>query len=65
MAIDVGAKSEFRPGTVKRLFKVPGVIADWGVTHDGERFLFAVPVTQPPPFHVVRDWAGDSSEVEA
>ena len=56
MAIDVGAKSEFRPGTAKRLFKVPGAIADWGVTHDGDRFLFAVPVTQPPPFHVVRDW---------
>ena len=56
MAIEVAAKSEFRPGMAKRLFKVPGVIPEWGVTPDGTRFLFAVPVSPPPPFHVVQDW---------
>ena len=56
MAIEVGAKSEFRPGMAKRLFKVPGVVPEWGVTPDGARFLFAVPVSPPPPFHVVQDW---------
>jgi hypothetical protein len=40
----------------KRLFNVPGVIPEWGVTPDGARFLFAVPVSPPPPFHVVQDW---------
>lgn len=56
MIIEVDTKREFRPGTAKRLFKVPGVIPEWGVTQDGARFLFAVPVSQPPPFNVVQDW---------
>jgi hypothetical protein len=38
------------------LFQVPGVIPEWGVTEDGSRFLFAVPVSPPPPFTIVRDW---------
>ena len=45
-----------RGRTVSCVFKVPGVIPDWGVTADGARFLFAVPVSQPPPFNFVRDW---------
>ena len=56
MTIVTDAQGEFRPGKAKRLFKVPGVISEWGVTADGARFLFAVPVTQPPPFNVVQDW---------
>lgn len=56
MALRIGPKSEFRPGMAKRLFKVPGVIPEWGVTQDGARFLFAVPVSPPPPFNVVQDW---------
>jgi hypothetical protein len=56
MTIEVDADGEFRPGAAKRLFKVPGVIPEWGVTSDGARFLFAVPVTQPPPFNVVQNW---------
>ena len=56
MVIEVGATSAFRPGMAKRLFNVPGVIPEWGVTPDGARFLFAVPVSPPPPFHVVQDW---------
>jgi DNA-binding winged helix-turn-helix (wHTH) protein/Tol biopolymer transport system component len=56
MSIEVDATREFRPGAAKRLFKVPGAIAEWGVTRDGARFLFAVPVSPPPPFNVVQDW---------
>ena len=56
MTIEIDAKRELRSGTAKRLFKVPGVIPEWGVTQDGARFLFAVPVSQPPPFNVVHDW---------
>jgi Tol biopolymer transport system component len=56
MTIEIDANREFRPGMAKRLFKVPGVIPQWGVTENGARFLFAVPVTPPPPFSVVQDW---------
>jgi hypothetical protein len=56
MAIDVDNQREFRPGTAKPLFKVPGAIPHWGVTRDGARFLFAVPVSPPPPFEIVQDW---------
>ena len=56
MTIATDAKGEFRPGMATRLFTVPGVISEWGVTQDGARFLFAVPVSPPPPFNVVQDW---------
>ena len=56
MSIETDAQGEFRPGVAKRLFKVPGAIPEWGVTRDGARFLFAVPVSPPPPFNVVQDW---------
>jgi hypothetical protein len=55
MAVEIDAKGEFRAGAAKPLFKVPGVIPEWGVTEDA-RFLFAVPVSPPPPFNVVQDW---------
>jgi hypothetical protein len=29
--------------------------AIWGVTHDGSRFLFAVPIA-PPPLDIIYDW---------
>jgi DNA-binding winged helix-turn-helix (wHTH) protein len=47
---------EFAHGRTTRLFVVSGVIPEWGVTNDGRRFLFAVPVSPTPPFTVVRDW---------
>jgi eukaryotic-like serine/threonine-protein kinase len=56
MAIEVDARGELRPGAAKRLFKLPGAVPEWGVTEDGARFLFAVPVSPPPPFNVVQDW---------
>jgi hypothetical protein len=56
MALEVSAGPNFSPGVIMRLFAVPGVIPEWGVTKDGRRFLFAVPVSPPPPFNIVRDW---------
>jgi DNA-binding winged helix-turn-helix (wHTH) protein len=56
MAVKVGRAERIRPGAPKRLFRVPGVSPEWGVTSDGQRFLFAVPVTPPPDFSIVRDW---------
>jgi hypothetical protein len=38
------------------LFAVPGALPDWGVTSDGRRFLFAVPVSAAQPYQIVRDW---------
>ena len=56
MAIEAGMTHEFRPGAAKRLFTMRGVQPEWGVAPDGTRFLFAVPVSPPPPFHVIYDW---------
>ncbi|HET6781257.1 MAG TPA: winged helix-turn-helix domain-containing protein [bacterium] len=56
MAIEVGTTREFRPGAAKRLFTLPGVLPAWGVAPNGTRFLFAVRVSPPPPFHVIHDW---------
>lgn len=56
MAIEVGTTHEFRPGAAKRLFTVPGVQPEWGVAPDATRFLFAVPVSPPAPFHIINDW---------
>jgi Tol biopolymer transport system component len=56
MAIELDTKSALRSSAPKRLFKVPGAIPEWGVTSDGTRFLFAVPVSPLPPFNVVQDW---------
>jgi len=56
MSIEVDTNRGFRPRSAKRLFKVPGVIPQWGLTPNGDRFLFAVPVSPPPPFNVVQNW---------
>ena len=56
MSIEADAAGEFRPSAAKRLFKVASAIPEWGITQDGSRFLFAVPVTPPPPFNIVQDW---------
>lgn len=56
MAIEVGPTGEFRPGAARRLFTVPSVLPEWGAAPDGTRFLFAVPVSPPPPFTVVHEW---------
>lgn len=56
MALDVDTTGELRLGPEKRLFTLPGLIPEWGVTPDGMRFLFAVPLAPPPPFGVIRNW---------
>ena len=49
MAVEVNTTGKFSAGSGKRLFEVPGVVPEWGVTKDGKRFLFAVPVEPAPP----------------
>jgi eukaryotic-like serine/threonine-protein kinase len=56
MSIAIDASGEFRSSAAKRLFTVSSAIPDWGMTQDGARFLFAVPVSATPPFNVVQDW---------
>lgn len=57
MAVDLDTTPELQLRKTTRVFKIPaGVIPEWGVTADGMRFLFAVPVSPPPPFNVVQDW---------
>jgi eukaryotic-like serine/threonine-protein kinase len=51
--VDEGTSSS---GTPRKLFNVPGVMQEWGVTKDGSHFLFAVPVGPTPPLTIVRDW---------
>jgi eukaryotic-like serine/threonine-protein kinase len=56
MSIAIDASGEFRPSAAKQLFKVSNAIPEWGMTQDGARFLFAVPVSATPPFNIVQDW---------
>jgi Tol biopolymer transport system component len=56
MAIAAKDGRVFSPGATTRLFAVPGALPDWGVVPDGDRFLFAVPVSAAPPYQIVRDW---------
>ena len=56
MSIEVDTNRGFRPRSAKQLFKVPGVLPQWGLTPNGDRFLFAVPVSPPPPFNIVQNW---------
>jgi Tol biopolymer transport system component len=53
MAVDVSTTPTFTAGTPKVLFKLPGPLpgnpAQWkNVSRDGEKFIFAVPMTAPP-----------------
>jgi Tol biopolymer transport system component len=58
MAVDIDTSQGLRPGVSRPLFRVDGALADWGVSADGSRFLFAVPAKQsaPAPFSVVLNW---------
>ena len=40
------------------LFKVPGAPPGWGISPDGDRFLFAVTpgAPEPEPFTVILNW---------
>jgi serine/threonine protein kinase len=48
----------FEAGVPKQLFRKPNGLEDWGVTPDGEKFLFAAPTTQTTPaaFTVELNW---------
>ena len=56
MAVEVDEKGASSSAPPRKLFNVPGVLREWGVTKDGSRFLFAVPVGPTPPLTIVRDW---------
>ena len=56
MAVNVSVANGLAIGRAERLFAVPGVIPEWGVTNDGRRFLFAVPTAPPAPYNVIRNW---------
>jgi hypothetical protein len=57
MVVEVNTSQPVAASPSKRLFDVPGgVLPEWGVTKDGNRFLFAVPVAAPPPFTIVHGW---------
>lgn len=56
MAVEVNAAPALTPGATTQLFRLSHVIPEWGVTNDGRRFLFAVPVSSPEPFNIIRDW---------
>jgi DNA-binding winged helix-turn-helix (wHTH) protein/Tol biopolymer transport system component len=56
MSVAFHAALPLRLDEPRRLFTVPAVHVDWGVTADGARFLFAVHTAPPPPLHVIRGW---------
>jgi hypothetical protein len=56
MAVEIDEKGASSSAIPRKLFSVPGVMQEWGVTEDGSRFLFAVPVSPTPPLTIVRDW---------
>ena len=64
MAVDVTTKPTLKTGTPKLLFKGPPVLY-WTVTHDGQRFLMAVPFgtnsTTSTPYRVVLNWTSTLS----
>jgi DNA-binding winged helix-turn-helix (wHTH) protein/Tol biopolymer transport system component len=53
MTVEVDEKGASSSSTSRKLFNVPGVMQEWGVTKDGSRFLFAVPVGPTPPLTIV------------
>jgi hypothetical protein len=59
MSMEVSTTPVFQPGVPKPLFKPPAPSnLNWDVTADGQRFLFAVPVSQnsAAPYTVVLNW---------
>jgi eukaryotic-like serine/threonine-protein kinase len=58
MVLGVGITRESKLGAPAALFKVRGVMPQWGVAGNGGRFLFAVPVREASPFNVVQNWQG-------
>jgi Tol biopolymer transport system component len=57
-AVMVARMSASGPERPVELFRVPEMLAHWGVAPDGERFLLGVPVTPqaPNPIRLVLNW---------
>ncbi len=56
MAVDVDPHAGAVLPTTRRLFGIAGVFPDWGLTADGRRLLFAVPVAPASPLHILHNW---------
>ncbi|MGE5276405.1 MAG: protein kinase domain-containing protein [Acidobacteriota bacterium] len=56
MAVSFAAGSREAPGAPVALFHVEGVIRDWDVASDGERFLIDVGSPEPAPISVLMNW---------
>jgi Tol biopolymer transport system component len=56
MSVRVGAAGAQPSTTAERLFAVIPDGTEWGVTRDGNRFLFAMPTEPSPPLSVVTGW---------
>lgn len=56
MAVDVHETSGPAAGSGQRLFMLPDVFHEWGISRDGGRFLCAVPTAPTPPLHIVQNW---------
>jgi eukaryotic-like serine/threonine-protein kinase len=56
MTVDVRSTSGVAPASLTRLFSAAGVFPEWGITHDGSRLLFAVPIGPAPPLQIVQNW---------
>ena len=57
MYVDVTTEPTFQTSTPKTLFKVPaGILPNWDVTADGQRFLVLVRQDAPVPFTVLQNW---------
>ena len=59
MSVELSTTPEFQAGVPELLFKVPSPPGlYWDVTADGQRFLFAIPVSQSSaaPYRVMQNW---------
>jgi eukaryotic-like serine/threonine-protein kinase len=56
MAVEVNFVPRLAAGATRRLFAVPGVVPEWGLTKDGARFLFAVPIASAPSLNIIQNW---------
>jgi WD40-like Beta Propeller Repeat len=56
MSVEMKTAAGAAPGPAKRLFTAPNVFPEWGVTQDGTRLLFAVPIGPPHPLQIIQNW---------
>jgi DNA-binding winged helix-turn-helix (wHTH) protein/microcompartment protein CcmK/EutM len=56
IAVDMNFAPRLTANSTRRLFVVPGVVPEWGISKDGTRFLFAVPVAPAPSLNIIQNW---------